>query len=71
MTLWLLKALDYVGCDAYDGFVIRASSEEEARRIASEREHSESRWLDAAQSVCTPISADGDPDIILDSYNAG
>ena len=72
MTLWLLKRTDRVGYDEYAGFVIRASSEREAREIAWSAASDEPRdvWLNDAVAA-RPIDADGKDEIILGDFNAG
>lgn len=68
MKLWLLTRIDdsKIGYDEYLGFVVRAETEEEARKI--------SRYAiddEYAQWLCKEITVEGDPEVILDSFNAG
>lgn len=57
------------------GFVVRAPDEEGARWLAHEAGGEEnstldgvSPWLDAAYSVCEPLSAEGGPEVLLVNY---
>lgn len=67
MRLWLLKRTDQVGYDEYQGFVVRAETEEQARAVALE--------FDSVAEVClmscTPIEVEGEAEVILESYHAG
>ena len=72
MKLWRLERAT---CD-YDemlGFVIRAKTALDARRIASEKRGTESKieWLDVLKSTCVEIEQEGEECVILDSFNAG
>jgi hypothetical protein len=59
------------------GFVIRAESEETARKLADTNAGDENLkdthpWLDSKQSTCTPLHADSDnkEEIIIRDFNA-
>lgn len=57
------------------GFVIRASSEQEARQIADEEAGDENRseehpWLDVNYSMCIELIPDGKAQLILRDYAA-
>lgn len=79
MKLWLLKRADGDwGYDEYKGFVVRANSETEARRIAYEAAHSvensmsrELWWLDLGRVSCVEVTTDGAAEVVLASLNAG
>jgi hypothetical protein len=79
MKLWLLtrdttpdRAPIY---DCYDGYVIAAPTEEEARSIASTRPADEGAecWLAPTMVSCTHIgeSLDEEPGIFLADFHAG
>lgn len=76
MKLWLLKRILVTNDGMYDcadGFVIRATSETEARSLAAGQSGDEGAqtWLDAEGSTCEMLMTDGDVDVILRDYNAG
>lgn len=66
------------------GFVIRAESEEAARKIAHEHAGDENRgeflrakianttspWLDPKYSSCEELNADGEPEMVLRDFHA-
>jgi len=84
--IWLLKARDALDkvndpwepwYDKYFGFVIRADSSMEARRIAHEyaKESKENRnkqnpWLEDKYSTCIEILNSGESEIILKDFHA-
>ena len=90
MKLWLLRPSEEIWDDDDNknpwtpwhdkcfGFVIRAETEAEARRLADmnageENElHGEthSTWLDSVYSTCTELTSDGEPGIILQDFSA-
>jgi len=70
--IYLLTRLDEVGYDEFDGWVIRAKSEEEARKLANECCGNEGEmWNDKDMVACILVEPDGDADVILSSFNAG
>ena len=74
MKLWLLKRPeDDCSWDEYDGFVIRAQNEVQARRIASENPGDEgaSVWLSSVLSTCEELKNQGIPGIVLSDFMAG
>jgi len=80
MRLFVLNATISIGYDEYDSFVVRASNEAKARAIATVAEFGDdpSRrygysdvWLNPEKSTCLPLSGDGQPGVIVSSYNAG
>lgn len=89
MKLWILKpAKDFAVClprvgdpwgncwDCYLGFVVRAETELDARKIASQaRGGDESRavnvWLDEKYTICGELLASGDPGIVMSDFNSG
>lgn len=82
MKLWLLypqtayrgeKFLWEPWYDKSFGFVIRAETEEDARRIAQENGGDEiyenmPAWIDPHYSVCEELLAEGDPGLILQDF---
>lgn len=68
MKLWKLEREGDYGYDQFIGFVIRASSENRARQLASEKGDI---WLDSEETTCTQIFISGEEEIILESYSAG
>ena len=98
--LWLLRPKDYKArawsgewggtawapiWDCTYGFVVRAGSEEEARRMAAGHAGDEetkdyvdhkrviikSPWLDSAQSDCIPLASIGEDEVIIMDFKAG
>jgi hypothetical protein len=87
--LWLLKmtqkGCDELPCDAVNGFVIRAESEEEARRMAGEGagmeewswgagdcvDYGPSFWKDPELTSCVKLESVGRKGIVLKSYVSG
>ena len=80
MKIWLLEPVNGLPVDDdpwepwYDkvfGQVIRAGSEEEARKVAQENGEDECRrdfatpWLESRYSTCVELTADGEPGLIL------
>lgn len=69
--LWVLKRdPTVVGYDEYDGFVICAASEDEARTIAAKHAADEGMASWIACPVCVEISTER-AGVILSSFNAG
>lgn len=93
MKLWLLRPAD--GLDKNDnpwepwydkafGFVVRAETEEEARKLAHDDAGDENRgeflgrktadtnspWLEAKYSTCTELSGDGDAGVVMQDFAA-
>lgn len=85
MKLWLLKplvdgafALELVRFpyDLYEGFVIRAETEDEARALAHQQTLGNEGeisgvWLDRTQTDCIELTPHGDPCVILSDYHYG
>ena len=73
MALYLLKRNEF-DYDEYNAHLVRASCEHDARVIASlvrPSDEDTSEWLDAAKSTCVCVTADGEEQVILSSFNAG
>ena len=72
MNLYLLrrKEVDY---DEFDAHLIRASSENRAREIASRHSRHEPsyEWLDPVASTCECVEVDGIEGVVLSSFLAG
>ena len=62
-----------VGYDEAAGFVVRAHTSQEARRLASQKAGGERDlvWLDPKQSKCTLIRPAGRPAVVMRDFNAG
>lgn len=74
MVLWLLSTDQPIEYDSYDGFVLLAPTEAEARQLAcNERGDNPGIWLDPALSACRPLSlrSPSEPCVVLASFNAG
>ncbi len=71
--LFLLKRIDEANYDENFGFLIRAESKEEARKIASENIQDESAdtWLNSDLSTCDVMKWPGEKGILLRSFKAG
>ena len=72
MKLWLVSTTHY-SYDDYDAFVIRAETELDARAIANTQGdgHHAGFWDNVKRVTVEEITAEGEPKIILKSYNAG
>jgi hypothetical protein len=71
MKLWLIeRPVSAIGYDEYCGFVIRAETEAAAREIAANESADEGRdvWF---QCKCSDLTQEGEPGVVLDSFNAG
>ncbi len=64
--LWILKRTDIAGYDQYLGFVVRANTEEEARKIA--KEQACGMW---GPATCEQLKENGESGVILEAFNAG
>jgi hypothetical protein len=76
MKLWLLQETEHEsngGWNTFDGFVIRAVSEAEARRQANCKSDAgdDGRWLDDERTTCEEILSEGAPRVVLGSFNNG
>lgn len=93
MKLWILKPVENLsqGDDPWEpwydkafGFVVRAETEEEARKFAHEQAGDENRgvflgskiadtnspWLDAKYSTCTELTVEGEAGVVLQDFHA-
>lgn len=61
------------GYDEASGFVVRASSESQARRLAVEQagDEGDAVWLDPSQARCEVIDKTGPAEVLLRDFNAG
>jgi hypothetical protein len=84
MRLWLLQPKEpgkgpWAGYDVAEGFVIRAETEAQARRMAQEHGGDECSWwparhptwLNEELTTCTPLAEDGEAGVILRDFSAG
>jgi len=76
MKLWLVRRNDSVSYDEYDSMVVRATDQVEAVRLCNELTHSTRSYGDPEcgnfdDSTVTEIISEGEPTIILGSFNAG
>ena len=75
MKLYLLSRIYERGkiYDCFNGHIIRADTEDEARAMASDTARDEGRntWLDPTRSTCVIIEDTGKKEIILSDYHAG
>ena len=72
MDLWNLKNLDS-GLDIVAEFVVRAESEDDARRFASEQAGDEGpgQWLDPALSSCEKVVKKGKAGVVVRAFVPG
>ena len=89
MKLWLLRPVDDNSAawdpwyDKAFGFVVRAATEEEARRLANTEGGDEKGpartdvyrtggdpWLDPKQSTCIELTGDGEAEVIFRDFSA-
>ncbi len=86
MKLWLLRPVEGLSdkdnpwvpwCDKAHGFVIRAKTEEEARKMANEEGKPEvgpwkgDPWLNAKYSLCVELIPEGEDGVIICDYQGG
>lgn len=86
MKLWLLRPVNDraqpwtsdAGNPRYDvsmGFVVRAETDAEARRLADahtkEYELTHGAWLDSALTTCVELPSEGDPGVVMSDFAAG
>ncbi len=72
MKIYLLKAVNRVGYDEYDGFVVAAENETEARQIANDNSADDCRiWNDPLKVRCERLKHTLAKGLILGSFNAG
>lgn len=85
MKLWLLRPVDglrtfkgrpnpwYPWYNKCFGFVIRAETEKDARKIAAEdcRNEGESAWMDVRYSTCKELLPNGEAGIIIEDFSIG
>ena len=64
MALWILERTAMVGYDEYDGCVVRAPSEKQARETAA-------KLIGVNFVSCEKIPVKGETEIVFDSFNAG
>ena len=73
--LYLLKRMDRVGYDEFDGFVISADTETEARDFAIQEaaDEGDEVWSSQLDVSCTllALNTKHDKGIVLGSFNAG
>lgn len=74
MKLWHLRPVSdhYPAWDhaMAHGFVIRAATEGEARKMA-EAVYQEKIWLDPEKTLCEKLTASGPAEVILTDYRVG
>lgn len=78
MKLWLLKprnktqAVEYFSWDCNLGFVVRADSPSEARKIASKKQSDEGDevWLDPSITSCRQLKSLGPKGVVLTDYRS-
>lgn len=74
MAFWLLGRKE-TEWQTYRGMVIRAPSEDDARKMACELEAGDAdsigmplEWLDAAETLCAEVPIEGEANIILADF---
>jgi hypothetical protein len=84
MKLWILRPVEGLAYNIdnpwepwYDkafGFVVRADTEEEARKLAESDSGDESYggtpWLDAALSTCAELLPEGDACVVMKDFHS-
>ncbi len=73
MTLYHIFRRDPVGLDEARGFIVRASSPEVARELASTQcgDEGKHRWLDATATACEVVTPKGEEGVLLRSFRDG
>jgi hypothetical protein len=70
--IYLLKRADEIGWDEYEGKIVRASSEQEARDIANQKTGDEGQiWSNPERVTCEPCDAEGASGALLEAFRAG
>ena len=71
MKLWLVQT-EYYTYDEFDSFVVRAESETAAREVAGQGdEYHKNFWRASKKVTVKEITVEGEPEVILGSFNAG
>lgn len=77
MKLWLLRPREGQAAwerwyDKAFGFVVRAKTEAEARKLAGENcgDEGDACWLDSAQSTCEELTRKGKSCVIIQDFHA-
>lgn len=84
MKLWILKPKENVDnysqiispwnpwYDKFFGFVIRAESEERARKLAGLicGDEGDQAWLDSSLSICKELLAEGNEEVVITDFHA-
>ena len=81
MKLWILKPVENLrkNDDPWEpwynksfGFVVRAETEESARKFASEQSGDENSasWLDAKYSSCAELTTEGETGVVIQDFHA-
>lgn len=71
MKLWVLQAIKEVDWDEFDGFVVRAEDEAQAREIAEQTAKYEKQkgfWLSAKTTTCKEVKVHGKAEVILSAF---
>jgi len=84
MKLWILRPINedqgpwVPWYDKAFGFVVRAETEDQARRFAHEMGADENReekgvnpWMDDSLSTCEELDADGSEGVVMSDFRAG
>lgn len=86
MKLWILKPIDEKSrvtteglsvkrwtWDCAWGFVVRALTEQAARRKAADESGDEGRdaWLDTELTTCVELTNEGDPGVVMKDFLSG
>jgi hypothetical protein len=73
LKIWHIKRLTEVGYDEYDAFVVIAETAGKARKLANEEECREGDriWANPELASCAELKAEGEPRVVLGSFNAG
>lgn len=82
MNLYLLEPIEEAGYEEFGGFVVRAKTEDEARRIVFDRvteplakgmgpEDDDQGWDDPLRTTCKLLTDEGPAEIVLESFHAG
>ncbi len=73
MKLWLLEQVQNPDWAEYEGFVVRAETEEGARALAAAEAGDEgpSIWHDPRRSHCDPLPVRGQCGVVLSAFKNG
>lgn len=80
MRIWVLERIEEADFDQFEGFVVKATSEDDARRCVAERIRGDPNanfddpgtWLDSSETSCLEVEDEGsESTIVLEAFHYG